>query len=136
MCAAGAGESLLRAPDRLRAQVRAARPATTSVKVRAEVDGVDLRAVARAASDAGADLVHVDAMDTPASVRRVAEAAPDCRVVGNNGVRDAASARRYLDRGADAVSVGRPTTDPARLARVARRVREAFEPGRGRGAEA
>jgi TIM-barrel protein len=123
MCAAGAGESLLRDTERLRAQVAAAAPATTSVKVRAEVSGTDLAAVARAASDAGADLLHVDAMDTPGSVRAVAEAAPDLRVVGNNAVRDAASARRYLDRGADAVSVGRPTTDPAALARVARAVR-------------
>ena len=69
MCDAGAGERLLRDPDALAAQVAAARPATTSVKVRAEVDGADLCAVARAASDAGADLVHLDAMDTPSRSR-------------------------------------------------------------------
>ncbi|MFB6167740.1 MAG: tRNA-dihydrouridine synthase [Haloferacaceae archaeon] len=126
MCAAGAGERLLRDPDALAAQVAAAAPATTSVKVRAEVAGVDLRAVARAASDAGAELVHVDAMDTPASVAQVAAAAPEVTVVGNNGVRDAPSARRYLDRGATAVSVGRPTTEPALLARVASDVEEAW----------
>jgi TIM-barrel protein len=126
MCAAGAGESLLCDPDALAAQVAAARPATTSVKVRAEVEGVDLRAVARAASEAGAELIHVDAMDTPASVARVASAAPGVTVVGNNGVRDGPSARRYLDRGATAVSVGRPTTEPDLLARVARDVEDAW----------
>ena len=125
MCAAGAGESLLRDPDALAAQVAAAAPATTSVKVRAEVGGVNLGAVARAASDAGADWIHVDAMDTPGSVTRVAAAAPDLAVVGNNGVRDAETARRYLDRGAAAVSVGRPTTDPDLLARVATAVKRA-----------
>lgn len=119
MCAAGAGESLLREPARLAAQVAAARPAPTSVKLRAEVAGVDLAAVARAASEAGADLLHVDAMDTPESVRVASEAAPGLRVVGNNGVRDRASAERYLDRGATAVSLGRPTTDPDLLSRVA-----------------
>lgn len=126
MCAAGAGESLLRDPEALAAQVAAAAPATTSVKVRAEVDGVDLQAVARAASDAGADWIHVDAMDTPGSVARVGEAAPDLTVVGNNGVRDGPTVRRYLDRGADAVSVGRPTTDSGLLARVAGDVEEAW----------
>jgi TIM-barrel protein len=126
MCAAGAGESLLRDPDALAAQVAAAGTATTSVKVRAEVGGVDLRTVARAASEAGADLVHVDAMDTPGAVARAAAAAPDATVVGNNGVRDGPTARRYLDRGADAVSVGRPTTDPDALARVARDVGTAW----------
>ncbi|MEF8818240.1 MAG: tRNA-dihydrouridine synthase [Haloferacaceae archaeon] len=118
MCAAGAGERLLCDPDALATQVAAAGPATTSVKLRAEVDGADLRAAARAASAAGADLLHVDAMDTPESVAQVAAAAPEATVVGNNGVRDAPTARRYLDRGADAVSVGRPTGEPELLARV------------------
>ena len=126
MCAAGAGEALLCDPGALAAQVAAAEPATTSVKVRAEVDGVDLQTVARAASEAGADLIHVDAMDTPGSVVRVAAAAPEVDVIGNNGVRDRATARRYLGRGADAVSVGRPTTEPALLARVAREVGSAW----------
>jgi tRNA-dihydrouridine synthase len=57
-------------------------------------------------------------MDTPESVAQVAAAAPEATVVGNNGVRDAPTARRYLDRGADAVSVGRPTGEPELLARV------------------
>jgi TIM-barrel protein len=130
MCAAGAGESLMRETDRLRAQVAAARAAPrVSVKLRAEV--TDLGPVARAASAAGADVLHVDAMDTPESVRRASEAASDAAVVGNNGVRDRETARRYLARGADAVSAGRPTTNPDTLARVARAVRTARETAGG-----
>ncbi|MFB6161458.1 MAG: dihydropyrimidine dehydrogenase, partial [Haloferacaceae archaeon] len=76
MCAAGAGERLLGDPERLRAQVRAASEAgaTVSVKVRTEVDGVDLPAVAAAADAAGADAVHVDAMDSEGVVAYVAAA--------------------------------------------------------------
>ena len=120
MCAAGAGESLAREPDRLRAQVAAAADAgaTTGVKLRTEIEGVDLPALARAAVAAGADAVHVDAMDSEPVVADVAAAVPGAHVVANNGVRGRETVREYLDHGADAVSVGRPSTDPAALARV------------------
>ena len=123
MCAAGCGETLLRAPDRLRAFVAAAADAgaATSVKVRAEVSGVDLPAVARAAAGAGADAIHVDAMDAEPVVGAVADAAPSLLVIANNGVRGARSVREYLAHGADAVSIGRPSSDPV----VRRRVRRA-----------
>ena len=122
MCAVGAGESLLRETDRLCEQVRAAASAgaTVSVKVRTEVSGVDLPETARRVADAGADVVHVDAMDSEAVVADVADAT-DAFVLANNGVRDRETVREYLDYGADAVSVGRPSDDPATL----RRVREA-----------
>jgi len=128
MCAAGAGERLLREPDRLCAQVRAASDAgaTTSVKVRAEVPGTDLRALARRVADAGADAVHVDAMDSEPVVREVVDAA-DAFVIANNEVRDRESAREYLRYGADAVSVGRPSTEPRVLRRVAGAVRAWFD---------
>ncbi|WP_135828315.1 tRNA-dihydrouridine synthase [Halorussus halobius] len=124
MCAAGAGESLLGNPDRLAEQVAAAtgEGADVSVKVRAEVPGVDLAKVARVVADAGADAVHVDAMDSESVVADVADAA-DLFVVANNEVRDEASVREYLAYGADAVSVGRPSDDPA----VLRRVRSAVD---------
>ena len=128
MCAAGAGESLLRDPHRLCTQVEAAARAgaTVSVKVRAEIDGVDLPAVARRAEEAGADVVHVDAMDSEPMVGAVASAT-DAAVVANNGVRDRETAWEYLAYGADAVSVGRPSDDPAVLERVAAAVTEWFD---------
>jgi len=123
MCEVGAGEALLRDTDRLCEQVAAASAfATTSVKVRTEVEGVDLPALARALERAGADWIHVDAMDSEAVVGEVREAC-DLSLVANNGVRDRATVREYLEYGADAVSVGRPSDDP----RVLRRVREAVD---------
>jgi TIM-barrel protein len=137
MCAAGAGEALLGDPGRLAEQVTAAAAtgATVSVKVRTELSGVDLPAVAARAADAGADLLHVDAMDSEAVVADVVRAlggdperpGPDDRaahVVANNEVRDRASVREYLGYGADAVSVGRSSDDPAVLARVRDAVEE------------
>jgi TIM-barrel protein len=131
MCAAGCGEALLRDPDRLRAFVAAAvdAGATTSVKVRAEVSGVDLPEVARVAADAGADAIHVDAMDAESVIQAVADAAPSLLVIANNEVRDRESVREYLDYGADAVSIGRPSTDPV----VRRRVRRAVDAWDGGG---
>jgi TIM-barrel protein len=118
MCAAGAGESLLANPEALAAQVATASDAgaTVSVKVRTEVVD-DLPAVARRAAEAGADVLHVDAMDSEAVVADVV-AACDGFVVANNGVRDRATVREYLEHGADAVSVARPSDRPAVLRRV------------------
>jgi TIM-barrel protein len=132
MCAAGCGQRLLGEPDRLRAFVAAASDAgaATSVKVRAEVPGVDLSDVARAAAAAGADALHVDAMDSEPAVREVAAAAPSLFVIANNEVRGPESVSEYLAYGADAVSIGRPSTDPA----VRRRVHRAVEAWRSDGA--
>lgn len=111
--AVGCGESVLADSDRLAEYVGVAAgvaPAV-SVKCRAEVDGVDLVAVAREIEAAGADAIHIDAMDSEAVVGDVA-AATDLFVIANNGVRDTDSVHEYLAGGADAVSVGRPSRDP------------------------
>lgn len=121
MCDARAGEALLEKPERLCKQVEAATAtgATVSVKVRTEVEGVDLPALSAKIDDAGADVIHVDAMDSESVVAEVAESV-DAFVIANNEVRDAESVTEYLEYGADAVSVGRPSDDP----RVLQRVRE------------
>lgn len=115
----GAGQSLLTNPDRLREQVRIARRtgATVSVKVRTEVPGVDLPAVTAGVADAGASMVHVDAMDSESVVEAIVDRT-DAFVIANNGVRGRETVAEYLDYGADAVSVGRPSDDPAVLKRV------------------
>jgi TIM-barrel protein len=127
MCAVGAGKSLLRDPDRLCRQVRAAADtgATVSVKVRTEVPGVNLPDVVRQAVASGAEIVHLDAMDSEHVVEEVADAT-DCFLVANNGVRDEETVAEYLDYGADAVSVGRPSDNPEVLARIRRATDEWF----------
>ncbi len=119
LCAVGCGETLLRDRERLRDYVERAADAgaTVGAKVRAEVPGVDLPALARDVAAAGADFVHVDAMDSESVVRDVVDAA-DLFVIANNGVRDDETVREYAEYGADAVSVGRPSDNPAVLARV------------------
>ncbi len=128
--AVGCGESLLRDADRVAEYVAAAAEAgaTTSVKVRAEVPGADLVAVADAVAGAGADWIHVDAMDSEAVIADLADPgsnAPrsDLTVIANNGVRGRRTVDEYATHGADAVSVGRPSENPAALARIADAVR-------------
>jgi len=122
----GCGETLLADSDRLTKYVEAAAAegATVSVKLRAEVPGVDLPTLAQEIEEAGGDAVHVDAMDTEAVIRDVA-AASDLFVIANNEVRDRASVQEYLGYGADAVSVGRPSREPT--GPVMRRVAAAVE---------
>jgi TIM-barrel protein len=124
LCAVGCGETLLRDAHRLCEQIETAADtgATVSVKVRAEVPGVSLPDTARWVAAAGADVIHIDAMDSEPVIRDVADAT-ELFVIANNGVRNADTAREYLDHGADAVSVGRPSDRPA----VLRRVREATD---------
>ena len=128
LCAVGCGETLLRDAHRLCEQVETAADtgATVSVKVRAEVPGVSLPDTARWVEEAGADLIHVDAMDSESVIRDVADAT-DLFVIANNGVRDGDTARKYLEYGADAVSVGRPSDRPVILRRVREAVDDWFE---------
>ncbi|MFC4437685.1 MULTISPECIES: tRNA-dihydrouridine synthase [Natrialbaceae] len=120
LCAVGCGETLLRDGDRLAEYVEraAGTGATVGVKVRAEVLGVDLPALARALETAGASFVHVDAMDTESVIDGISDATADLFVIANNGVRDDETVREYVEYGADAVSVGRPSDDPVVLDRV------------------
>ncbi|WP_435153926.1 tRNA-dihydrouridine synthase [Haladaptatus sp. DFWS20] len=119
MCSTGAGQSLLRNPDRLCEQVRVAAEtgATVGVKARTEVFGTDLPELSRRIVDAGADVLHVDAMDSEHVIGDIA-AATDCFLIANNGVRDEVTVTEYLEYGADAVSIGRPSDRPEVLSRV------------------
>ncbi|MFU8867295.1 tRNA-dihydrouridine synthase [Natronococcus sp.] len=132
LCAVGCGETLLRDSDRLAEYVaRAAETgAVVGVKVRAEVPGVELPALAAELEAAGASFVHVDAMDTESVIAGIDDAT-DLFVVANNGVRDDETVREYVDYGADAVSVGRPSDDPV----VLERVRAAVDRHQGPGLE-
>lgn len=120
LCAVGCGETLLADTDRLCEYVETAAStgATVSVKVRTEVPGVDLPETARRVVATGADILHVDAMDSEFVIREIVSSVPDAFVIANNGVRNAETAHEYLEYGADAVSVGRPSDRPDVLDRV------------------
>jgi TIM-barrel protein len=128
LCAAGVGETLLRDAYRLCEGVEtvAATGAGVSVKVRAEVPGVELGALANWIEAAGADAIHVDAMDSEEVIAEVTEAA-DLFVIANNGVRDQESTEEYLAYGADAVSVGRASDRPAVLREIHETVETWFD---------
>ncbi len=138
--AVGCGETLLADTDRLAeyVSVAAAEGADVSVKVRAEVDGVDLTALATLIAAAGADAIHIDAMDSPSVIEPIA-ATTELFVIANNGVRDRQTVQTYFDGGADAVSVGRPSREPDGpvMQRISRAVTEqtagnsAAEPAEG-----
>jgi TIM-barrel protein len=119
LCTAGCGETLLADPDRLCRYVSAAAETggIVGVKVRAEVEGVSLQETAVRIEQAGADAIHVDAMDSEPVIADVA-GATDLFVIANNGVRDRATTREYVQYGADAVSVRRARHRPAVLSRV------------------
>ena len=121
MCAAGVGERLLRDRRRLAELIEAGADcgARMGVKVRAEVPAVDLVAVARSIEAAGGAFIHVDAMDDPGAVARIASAT-GVAVIANNGIRTREDVRAAREAGAGAVSVGRPSTDPKAVAQIAR----------------
>lgn len=117
--AVGCGETLLADTDRLGEYVNSAATtgATVGVKVRTEVTGVDLTEVIRRIESAGASYVHVDAMDSEQVIAEIVDAS-DLFVIANNGVRNESTVREYVEYGADAVSVGRPSDNPVVLERV------------------
>lgn len=128
MCATGAGEALLSDPNTLCDQVEAAADAgaAVSVKVRAEVPGVHLPSLAKLLERAGADAIHVDAMDSERVVKDIVDAT-DLFVIANNEVRDRDSVFEYLAYGADAVSVGRPSRNPDEVRAVYSAVKEWYQ---------
>ena len=130
LCSVGCGETLLANTDRLVTVVRSAAEtnAVVSVKVRAEVPGVDLPVTAKRVAAAGADVLHVDAMDSERVIAEIdAAVGTSLFVIANNGIRDRETAFEYLRYGADAVSVGRPSDRPTVLEAVSTAVETWFQ---------
>ncbi len=121
----GCGQALLQLPERLEAQVSAAaeQGASVSVKLRTEVAGVELPALGSRLVDAGASFLHVDAMDSRWVIEEIVDEV-DTFVIANNNVRTRADVREYLSYGADAVSIGRASTERAILKEVHNAIKE------------
>lgn len=83
-----------------------------SVKIRANVPGVDILKVSRVIDRAGADFLHVDAMYPGLDTADYDTVQSICQetnlfVIGNNSIRDIESARKMLASGANGISIAR-----------------------------
>ncbi|WP_292423615.1 methanogenesis marker 9 domain-containing protein [Methanoregula sp.] len=112
MVAAGAGEYYLKNPGALVAVVKAlkAKEVTVSVKMRAGVAAND-RALVRMLWGAGADILHVDLMDTGiAKLRQIRNSCP-LLIIANNSITTFDKMRDMLSHGADIVSLARQSDE-------------------------
>ncbi len=112
---ANCGQALLNNPDYLyyfTSEVVKKTDKKVSVKIRANIPGVNDVEVANAVNDAGADYLHVDAMKpgfdcADYKVIRSIKDEIDIFIIGNNSIRDLKSARLMLSSGADGISIAR-----------------------------
>lgn len=107
----GAGEALMEDLPRLTEWIRLIKETgvVLSVKIRANV--VDDEELAKAVEDAGADILHVDAMKAGAgadlnSIRKIRDVTR-LLLIGNNSIRDFSDAKEMFSRGADMISMAR-----------------------------
>jgi|SRR5271157_2800543 len=108
MVAAGAGEFYLKNPAALMDVVKTlkSKKVTVSVKIRVGI-AADDRALVRALWGAGADIIHVDLMDTGiAKLRQLRNSCP-LVIIANNSVATFDRMREMLSHGADLVSLAR-----------------------------
>ncbi|WP_405284770.1 tRNA-dihydrouridine synthase [Methanobrevibacter sp.] len=83
-----------------------------SVKIRANVDGVDTLKIARLIDDAGADYLHVDAMkkgvfDADYNLLREICNSVQIQVIGNNSVNSKLNAEKMIATGVNGFSIAR-----------------------------
>ena len=115
MIESGCGQALLENPEILydfTSEVVKNCKKKVSVKIRANIPGVDDIIIAKAVNDAGADYIHVDAMKpgydcADFSVIESIRKNVDLFIIGNNSIRDLKSARQMLSSGADGISIAR-----------------------------
>ncbi len=111
----GCGQALLKNPENLYdfvSEVVKNCNKKVSVKIRANVSGVDDIKIAKVVNDAGADYIHIDAMKpgydcADFSVIESIRDNVDIFIIGNNSIRDLKSARKMLSSGANGISIGR-----------------------------
>ena len=111
----GCGQALLNDPAKLReftSNIVENCKNKVSVKIRANVPGVDDLMVAKAVDKAGADYIHVDAMKpgfdcADYNIIESIKENVDIFIIGNNSIKDLRSARHMLSSGADGISIAR-----------------------------
>ena len=112
MVNAGAGEFYLKNPEKLNEIVKVLKSAgvMVSVKIRAGV-ATDDRALARSLSKAGADILHVDLMDTGhQKIRQIRNSCPAI-LIANNSLNTFDRVKDMFAHGADLVSLARKSDE-------------------------
>ena len=111
----GAGEALMEDLSRLTEWIRLIKETgvVLSVKIRANV--VDDEELAKAIENAGADILHVDAMQPGDradlnAIRKIRDVTR-LLLIGNNSIFDFSDAKEMFSRGADLISVARAVTN-------------------------
>ncbi|NYB51028.1 MAG: tRNA-dihydrouridine synthase [Methanobacteriaceae archaeon] len=113
----GCGQALLENPSHLENFTRKVvqkSKCQVSVKIRANVPGVDDIRLAQVIENSGADYIHVDAMNpgfdtADYEIIKSIRKETSMFIIGNNSIRDLQSARKMLDAGADGISIARAT---------------------------
>jgi tRNA-dihydrouridine synthase B len=108
MIDAGCGEHLLHNPPELEEIIRTLKQmdVQVSVKMRAGVSADD-RLLTRKCWRAGADIIHIDLMDSgPAKLRQIRNSSP-VMLIANNGIHTFERMKEMLSHGADLVSLAR-----------------------------
>lgn len=111
----GCGQSLLENPAFLGEfthEIVEKSKSKVSVKIRANIPGVDYLQVTEAVEDAGADIFHVDAMKpgfnyADYDILKSIRVKTSMFIIGNNSIRDIKSAREMMATGVDGISIAR-----------------------------
>ena len=111
----GCGQSILESPSYLEeftTEVVRKAKSKVSVKIRANVQGVNDLEIAQTIELAGADYLHIDAMkpgfnSADYELIKLIRQETSMFIIGNNSIRDVESARKMLAAGADGISIAR-----------------------------
>lgn len=123
----GVGEALLRDLSKLQDTIRKVKATGAIVSVKVRTNVIDNIKMAKAIEDAGADILHVDAMKKGSgadmeTIRKIRDATR-LLLIGNNSVTDFDTAKEMFTRGADMVSVGRGVMeDPSLISSLVKEV--------------
>lgn len=111
----GCGQALLTNPHHMEEfiqEVVKKSNSMVSVKIRANVPGVDELKIARIVEKSGADYLHVDAMKPGHKradweiIKKIREST-NIYLIGNNSITNISSAQKMIDSGADGISIAR-----------------------------
>ena len=114
LVAVGCGQSMLLRPDLedyIKEVVKKSK-SEVSMKMRANVEGVDNLEIAKLAESCGVDYLHIDAMkkgvrDADFDLIREISSKTNIIIIGNNSINSIAQAEKMLNAGANGISIAR-----------------------------